>query len=201
MSNISKTKKITRQINKTFTKLTKTSRTSLRLSIALGRELNECKEVVKKSGNLWVPYAEKNFPHINKKTREGAMGISKLLDKNYPESLHLLNITTLYDLYPLCKPDGIEKFLKTNHINMEFNLSNETVKTFQTSVNKLILKSKKQKSPSTKNSVRAKKYVPWLVKLEKETKSEDFYLSPKDILKLKVWHRTISKIIAAAEEG
>ena len=143
---------------------------------------------------------KKFSPHQQENTGMGH-GDFKVVRQNYPESLHLLNITTLYDLYPLCKPDGIEKFLKTNHINMEFNLSNETVKTFQTSVNKLILKSKKQKSPSSKNSVPQKQSSPWLVKLDKKSKSEDFYLSPKDILKLKVWHHTISKIIAAAEEG
>ena len=62
-------KKITAQINKTFAKLTNESRTSVRLSIVLGRELNEKKKDVKKSGNPWVSYAKKTFPHISKKTR------------------------------------------------------------------------------------------------------------------------------------
>ena len=127
------------------------------------------------------------------------MGISKLLDKNYPKSLLLLNITTLYDLYPLCKPDGIEKFLKTNQVNMKFKLSNKSVKSFQTAVNKLILKSKKPKPPSSKNSVPQKQSSPWLVKLDKKSKSEDFDLSPKDMSRLKGWKSTVSRIIAAAE--
>lgn len=190
--------KITTTILTTYRKFTKSNREPVKLKITLGRQLNDCKEQVKKDKKSWDKHAQEFFPHIKEKTRQRAMRIATLLDKAYSASIHLLGITTLYDLCPLCEPDGIEDFLKHNGIDLEFELNNQSVKNFQTSVTQLIPKSKVKKQRASKPGP-PKQFKPWLINLEKKSRGENFSLTKKNVGTLKEYIKTISEIVERAE--
>jgi len=185
------------RINSAYKQFTKNNRESVCLAIKLGHLLNKQKDHVLKRKESWENFASKKFPQIHNKTRQRLMRIARLTGEDSPKSIYLLDITQLYNLCTLCDPDGIENFLTNNHIKLNFKLSDQSVKEFQTTVNKLIQRSKKKTSSKTGPP---KQFTSWLIKLEKMSKKESFNLRKQHITTLKNWNKIISEIIKAVEE-
>lgn len=190
---------ITTQINKTYRTYTKANKEPVNIMIALGHLFNDCKKAVKRKKKLsWEKYADKNFPHIGTKTRQRIMKLARSVDKDHSETLHLLEITTLYHLSTLCGRDGIENFLNSKEISLKFELTDQSEKEFQTGVAKLISESKTQKPLSSKPGP-PKQLPPWLTYIDQKSKQKNFKLKPKNLAMLKKYEKTLSGIIARAE--